>query len=1687
MLYTSPNVTFIMAKSGDHAVTLADASGSIATLQASIASARASNPTNAIIISLLSNATYIVSGASLTLDARECLIAVGATIQAANSSVIVPLVQINSGATNVSVAGGTFDGNGANIQGIYAPAAGRVNVDMVTVRNCGQDCILLKGQGTSNYDNEMTVTRCDCSGSPAHAGVSIQNSTQAAVLDNFCHNNSAGIYVNCAWATVANNSCISNATGIDVAGGNDNVVANNTCDDNGTGVHAGASNNMILSNEAGNNSTAGINSNGSGNTFSDNLFGSGNASNFTSGGSGNNVIAYKTSLSASGQNYFYPPLIDDQHTNTIVNGMGRTDLTISSTTIDSVQSQYNSARSGNPNNVIVLHLNGTFTVGATALTLESNTCVLLNGMIQINGATGASSAIVGDNSPKRVCISGGVIDGSDLTGNNGISIGSAGTIQLDSVALQRFGDPNTRKGGSDVVHLSGGSTPQIITRCYLTNGAARGIWFQTSGIKRVVSDTEATQVNQDGVDCDSSTSGSVVKFCYCHDLVRYGVFFEQSASHDLALGNVCNDDGRDINVYNNSTTPRGSTQYNTVLCNSLKDGNALRNGSTGTNIVTSSHNFFFNNQVINASISSEQYGVENYYSQNYQGGGSLSTAGTESFFNSTDVSSNQFMLDSNSGLPALALNAATTNGTPVVLGPASGLDNDQWALIPTERGYCRITNKKSKLVMNVSGASLNAGAPVIQYTFGSGKNDQWMLMLAGNGLVYFINRLSGLCLDVPGVAAGTQLDQQPYTGAANQQFKLQSTPPGAVVQIPFFLSATPSSQTIIAGGSNTFTVMISTNLNFTGSVNLSVSGLPPNTTSNVNPASLNGNGSSTLSIFTTTNTPVGIYPVTITAVGSGITNTATVSLTVNSGVVASPGTLVWAGASGVNWSTPQNWTNITTPGSGPPGTNNILIFTNTGTVTASALTSTGSGIVVPANINSSVDTSFAVGGLFDYANAINTSPNYHNIGIASGATLTVATNFQVGGFTAFLLGDNNTTKLTVTGAGATLLVTNGGVTVSADAATGPANNSLLDLSGLDNFSMNGTQIRIGVEGSGSFHHASGVIYLAKANTLMLTSAGYTDSGVGSPSSGNPGLYIGHNASTFGNGSQLYLGISNNIFVDYATLGRGDKNVFVGFNPAFINQNPSVVIRGTNGISDRVGVYVVGDGSAGAQANSAPSTNDFSGGAVDALINYLCVGRGRSGNNSSVGGSGVLTFDSGGINANTLAIGFIYPSGSNSPAIGTVNVNGSATLTVNSNLLMAQAANVAGQTAFPQATLNVNGGTVQASNIVARGGTATINLNSGTIDLQGGQMTNVSALNIGDGVSSSAQLLNGAKIVSTNLITIAVNGILAGNTFVTAPGLIVNGTILPGAIGIGAITNSGAIIFSAGGNYVVAVQNADGAPAGGWDFLQTSGPLNMAATNTNPFTIRLQSFANGQIDNVTNFNADTNYDWTIATATGGIANFIAGEFAIDTSYFGNDLQGGYFYVRTNGNSLILSFTNNHPPAAGIYWMYQTPGGTAVPISDLASNWSDPDDDPVILNDVNDSSTNGVAVNFDSHFIYYPANNNSADAIFYTIADVRTNPPAIYRRGDTQRTATGEIILLPPPILSGANVTGTILAFNGSGGIPGGNYFVLASTNMALPVCQWTAIATNNFDGAGYFSFTNGVNPEAPQTFYSLQTH
>lgn len=779
LLYTVPNATFIEQPSGESVVTINDTSGSISSVQSAIDSARAGNPDQIIVVHLLRGAVYTVTTAGLTLDSHECLVVEGAMIRAANSSVTVPLITIAQGATNVSVSGGTLDGRGANTQGILASAASRVNVDHVVVRNFGLDGIALSGNGNTAFDNEMTVTRSDVFGNRG-AGIHIQNSTQTTVLDNDCHENVIGIQVSAAWANVANNTCHFNGVGIDIAGGNDNVVANNTCNRNGIGIHAGAATGMIVSNSIGDSLIAGINSDGTGNNFIDNLFSEGNTINLLSGGSNNNIIAYKAPANASGQNYFYPPLIDNQHTDpTIVNGMGRTDLTISSTTMDDVQGQYNAALAANPNNVIVLHLNGIFTVGAAPLRLSSNTSLLLNGTIQINTSTTASAAITASASGQtRISISGGVIDGGGLTKHNGISISSASMVQVDHVTLQNFGAPNPRVSNSDVIHFSGGATPYVVTRSLINGGAARGIWLQLSGQKSLISDNEVTNVNMDGVDLDSSTFGAVVKFNYCHDLVRYGVFIEQSAKNNLALGNICNHDQRDINVFNNSVTPRQPTQYNSIIANSLLGNNGLRNGGGSDPTVVTSHNFFFNNVLNDASIVSQQNGTENYYSQNYQSGGTLATAGAEAFFNSVDVSGNLQIRDAH-GLAAVVQKASSADGAPVVTAHdhslGNGTNGDEWRFIPSTSGYYQIVNANSSLSMAVQGASTVSGALIVQSAYSNGiGNDEWLIQHTDNGAYNFVNRRSGLLLDVPGPQGkpDIQLDQAQPSSYADQQFNL---------------------------------------------------------------------------------------------------------------------------------------------------------------------------------------------------------------------------------------------------------------------------------------------------------------------------------------------------------------------------------------------------------------------------------------------------------------------------------------------------------------------------------------------------------------------------------------------------------------------------------------------------------------------------------------------------------------------------------------------------------------------------------------------------------------------------------------------------------------------------------------------------------------------------------------------------
>jgi hypothetical protein len=79
-----------------------------------------------------------------------------------------------------------------------------------------------------------------------------------------------------------------------------------------------------------------------------------------------------------------------------------------------------------------------------------------------------------------------------------------------------------------------------------------------------------------------------------------------------------------------------------------------------------------------------------------------------------------------------------------------------------------------------------------------------------------------------------------------------------------------------------------------------------------------------------------------------------------------------------------------------------------------------------------------------------------------------------------------------------------------------------------------------------------------------------------------------------------------------------------------------------------------------------------------------------------------------------------------------------------------------------------------------------------------------------------------------------------------------------------------------------------------------------------------------------------------------------------------------------------------------------------------------------------------------------------------------------------------IPLPAPVITGINLEETNLIFSVTNGITNAAYTVLMNTNVASPLANWLAVATNIATGGSFtLTATNVVNPAAPGQFYLLQ--
>ncbi len=101
------------------------------------------------------------------------------------------------------------------------------------------------------------------------------------------------------------------------------------------------------------------------------------------------------------------------------------------------------------------------------------------------------------------------------------------------------------------------------------------------------------------------------------------------------------------------------------------------------------------------------------------------------------------------------------------------------------------------------------------------------------------------------------------------------------VAVPdFSIAASPSSRSVPAGSTASYTATVAGSTGFSDVVTFAVSGLPNGASASFTPSSVTGSGSSTLNVTTTAATPGGTYQLTITGTSGILVRSANVTLVV---------------------------------------------------------------------------------------------------------------------------------------------------------------------------------------------------------------------------------------------------------------------------------------------------------------------------------------------------------------------------------------------------------------------------------------------------------------------------------------------------------------------------------------------------------------------------------------------------------------------------------------------------------------------------------------------------------------------------------------------------------------------------------------------------------------------------------------
>ncbi len=306
------------------------------------------------------------------------------------------------------------------------------------------------------------------------------------------------------------------------------------------------------------------------------------------------------------------------------------------------------------------------------------------------------------------------------------------------------------------------------------------------------------------------------------------------------------------------------------------------------------------------------------------------------------------------------------------------------------------------------------------------------------------------------------------------------------------------------------------------------------------------------------------------------------------------------------------------------------------------------------------------------------------------------------------------------------------------------------------------------------------------------------------------------------------------------------------------------------------------------------------------------------------------------------------------------------------------------------------------------------------------------------------------------------------------------------------TNATLNIFSAqtnnSGNYLVIVTNYGGSATSSVATLTVTNIPTVFTLQPISQTVGVGSTVTFSVDGTaqqpfflqwlkdgTNLTNGTNISGSIISgATNAALSISNAQTNDDGTYWLVVTTGWGVLASSNAALTVVSFpTITVPPTNRMVGLGSTVSFavTAVGSTPLSYRWQENGTDLVNAGRIGPVTNNVLTI----------TNTQTSDDGGYTVivtnmvGSVTSSPPAV-------------LTVLTSPLfgsITAAGGTNGGFILSGAGGTNSGTYYVLTTTNLTLPLTNWTSIATNQFDSLGGFIFTNAAQTNAPQLFYLLK--